>query len=350
MTTADELVATDLEGAKQAAEQAIRSAHSIIITSHVNPDGDAIGSILGTALTLAALGKHVLPINPDPVPWTFQKLPQASRVSTWDALASFGRPDLWLALDSADELRLGLTPDVQTVLADVPIVQFDHHITNTRYGQVNIVEPETAACCQQMARFLVDRDFPITADAATSLLCGLTTDSGGFRYSSVSAETFRAAADLMRCGGRQKDVGELLGRRRFSATKLWGMTLQTTELYQQGRVAAAYTTRAMFEAVRLGDEGTEGIVEALRAIEGVDIAITFREEPAGTVKVSFRTTEAVDATVLALANGGGGHPRAAGCTVAGPLEAARMRIIAQASYFLEHGTLPEPAVEASVTS
>ncbi|MCL4542013.1 MAG: DHHA1 domain-containing protein, partial [Chloroflexi bacterium] len=247
--------------------------------------------------------------------------------------------DLWLALDSADEQRLGIPQDLRPLLAIVPIVQFDHHVTNTRYGHINIIEPIAAACSEQMARFLIDMKFPVTPDAATALLCGLTTDTGSFRYTSVTTDTFRAASDLMRCGGRQGEIGELLSRRRFAETKLWGLTLQTLQGYHNGQIVAAYTTRAMFEAVGLTDEGAEGIVEMLRSIEGVDIAITLREDTTGSIKVSYRTSERIDATILALANGGGGHARAAGCTVPAPLEQARERLILQASHLLESGTL-----------
>lgn len=331
--------AADLIAAKQGAAAAIRNASAILISSHVNPDGDAIGSILGTALTLAAAGKRVLAVNPDPVPWTFQRLPQAGLVQTWPRLAAFGRPDLWLALDSADEERLGLPPEFRPLLAGVPVVQFDHHPTNTRYGTVNIVEPETAACCQQMTLFLDGDGYAITADAAQCLLCGLVTDSGSFRFTSVSAETFRAAAVLTAAGARPGVVGQLLGARRFASVKLWGLVLNTLELLQGGRIVTATVTRPMFDQVGLGEEGTEGLVEAIRNIEGVDVAILFREEPQGDIKISLRTTEAIDATVIAVANGGGGHARAAGCTVPGPLEAARRRIIDQTVQLLEMGTL-----------
>jgi bifunctional oligoribonuclease and PAP phosphatase NrnA len=331
--------AADLIATKQGAAAALRTASSILISSHVNPDGDAIGSILGTALTLAAAGKRVLPVNPDPVPWTFQRLPRAGLVQTWPSLAGFGRPDLWLALDSADEERLGLPPESRALLAGVPVVQFDHHPTNTRYGTLNIVEPDTAACCQQMALFLDGEGYAITADAAQCLLCGLVTDSGSFRFTSVSADTFRAAAVLTAAGARPGAVGQLLGVRRFASVKLWGLVLNTLELLQGGRIVTATVTRPMFDEVGLGEEGTEGLVEAIRNIEGVDVAILFRQEPQGDIKISLRTTEAIDATVIAVANGGGCHARAAGCTVPGPLEAARRRIVDQTVQLLEMGTL-----------
>ena len=326
------------EGRSEAAAR-LRSARSILISSHVNPDGDAIGSILGAALALAADGKRVLAVNPDPVPWTFQMLPQAARVQTWAALPDFGRPDLWLALDAADRGRLGLPEELAPLLAGVPIVQFDHHVTNTRYAQLNIVETAAAACCQQMADFLLGAGFPVTPDAATCLLCGLTTDSGSFRFGSVSAATFRTAAALMEAGGRQKEVGELLGLRRFAATKLWGLVLETLEQHLGGRIVLACASRAMFARLGLSEEGTEGLVETVRGIAGVDIAILLREEPSGEVKASVRTSEAADATTIALAHGGGGHPRAAGCTMPGPLAAARRTILDEATRLLETGTV-----------
>ena len=328
-----------LTAARDGAAAAIRAADSIVISSHINPDGDAIGSILGTALTLAAGGKRVLAINPDPVPWTFQKLPQAALVQTWAALPAFGTPDLWLALDTADVPRLGLPPDVGSLLARVPVVQFDHHVTNTRYASHNIIEPGAAACCEQMTHFLITEGYCISADAANCLLCGLVTDSGSFRFTSVTADTFRAAEALVTAGASPGLIDRVLSVRRFASVRLWGLVLNTLELQQGGRIILAHVTRAMFEQVGLGEEGTEGLVEAIKGIEGVDVAILLREEPSGAIKASVRTTEAVDATVLAVANGGGGHARAAGCTLAGPLDAARRHILDQTVQLLEMGSL-----------
>jgi phosphoesterase RecJ-like protein len=325
--------------ARDGAAAAIRAARAIVISSHINPDGDAIGSILGTALTLAADGKRVLAINPDPVPWTFQKLPHAALVQTWAALPAFGTPNLWLALDSADEERLGLPSDLRAQMEGVPVVQFDHHITNTRYASHNVIEPGAAACCEQMAHFLTSEGYAITADAANCLLCGLVTDSGSFRFTSVTAATFRAAAALVAAGASPGMIGQLLSVRRFSSARLWGLVLNTLELQQGGRIVLAHVTGSMFEQVGLGEEGTEGLVESMKGIEGVDVAILLREEPSGAIKASIRTTEGVDATVLAVANGGGGHARAAGCTLAGPLDVARRHILDQTVQLMEMGTL-----------
>ncbi|MGI8913645.1 MAG: DHH family phosphoesterase [Chloroflexota bacterium] len=321
------------------AAAAIRSASSILLSSHINPDGDAIGSILGTALTLAGAGKRVVAINPDPVPWTFQQLPQAALVQTWSDLPAFGKPDLWLALDSADVERLGVPPSVQPLLDGVPVVQFDHHATNMRYGDVNIVDVSATACCQQMTQFLIAEGYTLSADAAACLLCGLVTDSGSFRFTSVTAGTFQAAAALTEAGARPGAIGHLLSVRRFASIKLWGLVLNTLEQQHDGRIVVAQVTRLMFDQVGMNEEGTEGLVEMIRGVEGVDVAILFREEATGDIKVSFRTTETVDATILAVANGGGGHARAAGCTVAGPLPSARRRIIEQTVQLLEMGTL-----------
>mgnify|MGYP001199998346 CR=1 FL=1 len=312
----------------------LRAAASVLISSHVNPDGDAIGAILGTALALEAAGKCCLAVNPDPVPWTFLKLPRAEKVRRWQDLEAFGRPDLWLALDSADQRRLGVPDELAPLLADVPIVQFDHHVTNTAYGLINIIEPAAAACCEQMAYFLPAAGFALTPDAATALLCGITTDSGSFKFGSVTPATFQAAARLMEAGGSQKDVGTLLGERRFASTRLWGLVLTTLRQHEGGRIVEATATQEMFRAVGLNEEGTEGVVEAVRGIEGVELAVLFREDPSGDIKISLRTTEAIDATTIAVAHGGGGHPRAAGATLPGPLDAARATILAEAAALL----------------
>ncbi|HEY8745698.1 MAG TPA: DHHA1 domain-containing protein, partial [Chloroflexota bacterium] len=125
----------------------------------------------------------------------------------------------------------------------------------------------------------------------------------------------------------------------FASARLWGLVLNTLELQQNGRIVVAQVTRPMFEQVGLEEDGTEGLVETIRGIDGVDVAILLREEASGSIKASFRTTEAVDASVLALANGGGGHARAAGCTLPGPLSAARRRVLDQTVQLLEMGTL-----------
>jgi phosphoesterase RecJ-like protein len=318
----------------QAAARAIQAATSLVISSHVNPDGDAIGAILGAGLSLTAAGKRCLVVNPDEVPWTFQMLPQAGIIKRWDALAAFGRPDLWLALDSADARRLGLPQDAAQLLQGVPIVQLDHHVTNNRYASVNLIEPSAVAVCEQLATFLPAYRFPITPDAATALLCGLTTDSGGFRFAAVTAGTFRAAATLMDLGGSQAEVGKLLGIRRLAQVRLAGLVAGSLQSHAHGRIIEADLTRSMFDAAGVASDEGEGVIEAVRGIEGADITVLLREEPNGEIKVSFRTTEAVDATILATAFGGGGHPRAAGCTVPGPLDHARALVIGQAKALL----------------
>jgi len=310
---------------------AIVEADSIAVVSHTSPDGDALGSVLGLYLSLTAMGKRCWAVNDDPVPWSLMFLPGADQIVNWDNVVVQGTPDLIVSLDCSDLKRTGLELTTGRRLPDVRLVEIDHHVTNTLFGSICCVDPE-AACVGELVYDLVTvLGVTVDADIATCLLTAHYTDTGSFQYSNVNRRTFTCARNLLEAGGRHTEIArQVFRRKRYATARLWGLGLGTLQQDAGGKVVAAYVSLAMQQECGLVDEGTEGLVEYLAGIDGADLAVFFREASDGTVKVSCRTTSAIDATVIALMFGGGGHPRAAGCSLPGPLNAAKQRVLAEA--------------------
>jgi phosphoesterase RecJ-like protein len=301
------------------AAAAIRKASSIVLACHVNPDGDAIGSLCAMGLGCEALGKRVAMLSPDGVPEHCALIPGADRVLSTTAERDF---DLGIGLDADGSDRRG---PAEPILLSAPVViDIDHHVGAERYGQIQLVEPSAAATGElvyELLRILLeDRVSPAIAEG---LMAAIVTDTGGFRYPSVTDRTLEVAADLIRLGAHPSPIVErVYGRRSYSATRLLGEALAGVQRAVGGRFAWATLDREAFQRAGAREEETDGIVTEVRAIEGVGVAALLREEPEGTVRVSLRSRDGTDVAALAERFGGGGHRAAAGCTLPGPLSAA----------------------------
>jgi phosphoesterase RecJ-like protein len=325
----------DATEALAAIASALREAAAIAVVSHVVPDGDAIGSLLGTVLALQKIGKRCWAINDDPTPWAMTFLPGTTDIVTWATVPSNDGPGVILALDCSDLGRTGLERAGDRLFPDVPIVQIDHHATNTRYGSINFVDVTAASVGEVIYDLVQLLGVALDADIATCLLTTLYTDTGSFQYSNVTPRTFAVAEALRAAGGRHVEIAKMAFRRkRFATARLWGLALATLTPRANGRYVQAHVTLEMQQQCGLVDEGTEGIVEHMMGIDGTDIAALFREASDGMIRVSLRTSDAVDAGELALHFHGGGHPRAAGCTLPGPLTSAQERILIESLHTL----------------
>lgn len=321
----------DVAEARREIARRVSESGVVALVTHVNPDGDAVGSLLGMHRVLLSLGKRCWPVSDDGVPWSLSFLPNAADVVRWDDVVRSGTPELILALDCSDLERTGLTRDGARLLAGVPLAEIDHHVTNTAFGDVSCVDP-TAACVGLMA-FEQARELgaAIDPDTATCLLTALYTDTGSFQYSNADPRAFRAAAALLELGGRHTEIARLVFRRkRFGSARLWGLVLSTLVSLLDGRYVEAIATLEAQRGCGVVDEGSEGLAEYIAGIDGADLVTLYREASDGAVKVSFRSSERVDASALARGLGGGGHPRAAGCSLPGPLDAARERVRVEA--------------------
>lgn len=314
------------EASLQQAAARIGKAERVLLSTHMSPDGDGIGSGLGLAQGLAALGKEVVLHMADPVPGYLGFLPGQERVRTggsntesWDVLVT---------LDCGDWERLGQAPGDRALLGTV--INLDHHRSNERYGDLDVVEPETSATGLMAYRLLRELDAPISAEAALGLYTAIATDTGFFRYSNTDVATFEAATELVRAGASPYAVHHALHENNSpSRLRMMGEGLQRLEFHANDRIGMIPLDAAAFERARAEPEDAEGLVDLPRSVASVEVAVQLRPTPEGTAyKVSLRSKKLVDVSRVAEQFGGGGHARAAGCRLEGTLEQARERLVA----------------------
>ena len=303
---------------------ALRSAKKIVVLSHVRPDGDALGSQLALALSLQALGKDVTAWNEDGLLEKFNFMPESSLIARPPEQP--GTFDLAVALDTAIQNRLGRAGDAVRAGTWINI---DHHPTNPHYGNLNYVDPTAPATGQIIFELLFAEKFPLTPAIAENLFVAISTDTGSFQYSNTTARTFEIGAELVRCGVNVGRVSQLLyesyPRRRV---ELLRELLDTMRFAANGQVA--YFSLSLRVANELGvkPEDNEGLIDHLRAIQGVIVAVFFEELPEGKVRISMRSkSEAADVSAICLRFGGGGHKLAAGARLRGTLAEAEERVM-----------------------
>ncbi|UCH35774.1 MAG: bifunctional oligoribonuclease/PAP phosphatase NrnA [Armatimonadota bacterium] len=291
--------------------------------THVNPDGDALGSLLGLALGLESLGIRTAPLCADPVPAIYRFLPGAERIAS-DFPAQ--PPMLAIAVDSDGRSRVGrLALGLERVCTTVDI---DHHATEKAFGDVQWVDPRAAATGEMVYRLLRAMDVAVSPDIATCLYTAILTDTGRFCYSNTSPRVLRIAAALVRAGANpQRIYREVYESKSFSASRLLGLALGRLSQTAEGGVIFSTLTQDDFRSAGSTPDETEGIIDHLRAVRQARAAALFVALPDGGVRVSLRSQGAIDVGEVALRFGGGGHTNAAGCTVPGPMPQAQDRVL-----------------------
>lgn len=306
-----------------------RKGNKFLVVSHVSPEGDAIGSLLGLTLALRSLGKEVTAYLEDPIPEVFSFLPGASTVvHELDNTESF---DATFAVDCGQKERLGKG----FVDLDDPgrIVNIDHHATNDFFGEVNVVVPDASAAGELVYDFCKAAGIKITPEIAENLYVAIHTDTGSFRYSSSTAEAFIKAGELVRCGVEPWKIARLvyenLPARKFKLLAMVLSTLEVIDIAGSGgtKIATLAVTLEMFKKAEAEKDMADGFVNYARGIEGVQVGILFRESSPNTYKVSMRSKGEVDVAELTKSFGGGGHRNAAGCSIKGSLEEVKATII-----------------------
>jgi phosphoesterase RecJ-like protein len=271
---------------------------------------------------LRALGKPVTPVSVDGVPEIYRWLPGADLIQT----SAEGTFDLAIVCDAATPERTGSSARVIRAARDTLVI--DHHVSESDFGRVRLVEPRAAATGEIVYSLLRHMRVPFSRDIAECLLCAIVTDTGSFRFMNVTAATFRVAAALMRYGACPGCISELVFETRSMASlKLLGRALDALQVTPDGRVSWSVLTMKDFHEVGATDEDTEGIVTHVRAVRGTDVGVLLRELPEGGVKVSLRSRRDTDVSAIAERFGGGGHVSAAGCTIEAPLETAVAQVL-----------------------
>ncbi len=305
----------DLSGARRL----IEGATSIFILTHKRPDGDAVASLLALHLSLEEVGFQVRSALSDGVPERFDFLPGVERVGN----KSPADGDMIIVVDTADMERISI-PEGKSIH---PVgINIDHHITNTNFGKFNLVDPLAASTTDLLFKILREMNFPITKEVATNLLCGLLTDTIGFRTENVTPEVLRTVAELQELGAPLSHLyAHALNQRSLAAVRYWGYGLSKlkrekdivwTMLLEEDRNRAGYT----------GLDDAD-LVNLLSTIKGARIAVILIEQPGGKVKVSWRSQDGIDVTSLAEQFGGGGHEPAAGAMVKGDLEQVKSSVL-----------------------
>ncbi|PYL18125.1 MAG: hypothetical protein DMF41_12905 [Verrucomicrobia bacterium] len=306
--------------------QVLRGNQCFAILSHVRPDGDALGSQLALALSLQQLGKDVRIWNEDGMLEKYSFLPRAELLTKPPSTAV--DVDVAVALDTAIQNRLGTT--LAAVGSAKIWINIDHHRSNPGYGDLVIIDSSAPATGEIIFRLIKSQDLPFNHDIAENLFAAISTDTGSFQYPKTSARTFEIAAELVRVGGL--DVGQIsqqlyenYPRRRL---ELLRDLLRTMRFGEDGRVASFSLSLKTAADLAVLPEDNEGLIDHLRAIRGVIVAVFFEELADGKVRVSMRSKdEAVDVCAICQKFGGGGHTLAAGARIRGSLAEVEEKVL-----------------------
>ena len=316
--------------------RALREHHKFAVLSHVRPDGDALGSTLALALSLKELGKDVRAWNEEGMLEKYNFLARAELLT--EPPITPEDFDVAIALDTAVQNRLGTT--TAAVGSAKLWINMDHHPSNPRYGDLVYIDPTAPATGQILFELLTNQKFPITPAIAENLYVAISTDTGSFQYPNTTVRTFEIAAELVRGGVNVGRISQLtyenFPRRRI---ELLRDLLATMRFGCDGKLAYFSLSQASALALGVIPEDNEGLIDHLRAIHGVVVAIFFEELTDGKVRVSMRSkNEAVDVCAICTQFGGGGHVLAAGARVRGTLPEVEKKIVEQACAAIERNT------------
>ena len=310
------------------AAEMLRGATRITIFSHENPDADTLGSALAVRLVAERLGKESEVVCIDPPPPALRFLPDVDRVKRAPEL----EPDVTVVVDAGDLLRVGAlaTSDWARWLEAPRVINIDHHISNPGYGAVNLVDAGAAATCEVVTLLLDDIGVSLDPPLATLLLAGIVQDTHCFGHPNATPRTLRVAAQLVEAGAPLAAINRSIYLDKpFSTLALWGRMLAEIGHRLDGRIVYAALTDQMLTETGAQPTDAEGFVDLLASTRAADVTVLFKQAGADVTRASLRTTERADAVAITRVFGGGGHARAAGCTVAAPLAEARERVLAE---------------------
>lgn len=312
--------------------EALIKAPRILVVSHARPDGDALGSTLAAVLWLKNEGHSVASWNEDGLPERFLHLPGASFITKPAKEPEFF--DAILVLDTATKSRLG---NDLLEKAHAPLwVAIDHHVSNERFSHLNWIEPTAPATGEMLAEGFLSRSIPITPEIATNLYVALSTDTGSFQYHNTSAHTFKIAAELVRAGVNVGELSQKLyssqPRRRF---ELLRYALAHAQFSPDHHIASVTLTLEITRSMHLLPEDTEGIIDLLRSVQDVEVAVFFEELSEETVRLSLRSkSHHFDAAAFCKKYDGGGHRMAAGARISGNLQSVEKAVLARIASYL----------------
>jgi bifunctional oligoribonuclease and PAP phosphatase NrnA len=333
------LTANDLATVPASVVERIAGAREVLTVCHENPEADALGSALAVALAVEHLGGRATPVCSDPVPEMYDFIPGMDRFRTDPEP---GRDyELIVVGDCGDLERVGSVLERQRALFErVPIVNIDHHISNTGFGEIDWIDAQAAATCEMVTLLMPVLGVPLAAAngaLAANLVAGLVIDTANFQHPNTTPRTLRTAAELVAAGAPLFETARALYRTKPNRQlKLFGLVLARLETDVDERLVWTTLRQADFSASGASAEDSEGLSDLLSQSASGDLVILFKESDAGQTRLSVRTREGgVDATALTGVFGGGGHARAAGATVQTPLEEAIPAVLRAARGLLD---------------
>lgn len=304
------------------AHATLRQSNRVLIVMHQKPDGDALGSALALSHYCGDIGKPHDVFCVHKAPDHYGYLPHIERINTNPELLTHGSHDTLVTLDSGDLVYAGIYEHLEKRMRPEHLmINIDHHPTNTHYGDINIVDPDSSSASEIMYHFLRHVDHPMDSDIATLMLTGIITDTGGFSNLATTSSSLDVASDLLSRGARIWDIQANTSKNKsINALKVWGIILSRLRKHESGVVSTILTLDDLAKHSTTV-EHIEGIANFLNSIEGARAVILISEVEKGKIKVSMRsTTPGVDVSRLAQTFGGGGHMKASGLSLPGHIE------------------------------
>lgn len=313
-----------------AIKKALKGARNALIVSHIDPDGDSIGSMIALGMILDKIGIPAYFYSQDGVPRIYRFLPGIDKVR--NRVDPNQRFDLLFAVDASDLKRLG--DKIEPKEISKIIINIDHHPDNTKYGDINYVEKSssTAELIYKLTKYLKVK---IDRETAENLYVALITDTGNYRYENTSIATFNMASDMLKAGVDTHEITtRIYDTKTIAGIRVQAAALATLEVSPDRKAAWATVSQEMMERVGAKGEDLVGLVDQIRSIEGIEVAILFREDN-GKVKVNFRSKEKISVSAIAKRFGGGGHIRAAGAILEEDIETVKKKVIAEVLKYLK---------------
>jgi len=300
----------------------LKLSKNVFIASHINPDGDAVGSLIAMALSLDSLGKKITMYNQSPIPAVYRFLPSVNRIISRTAIKE--EWDTAVILDCGNIERIG---QLASQIHAIPtIINIDHHVTNTGFGNFQDIDTSACSTAEIVYRIIKKMGVAITKDIATSIYTGILTDTGSFRFSNTNKASFSICDEMVEKGVKPYDVAKhVYGTYSLGRMKLLNLALDSIEIVKNGKLSFMTLTRSMFKETGTQSEDIDGMINYAKRIEDVRIAVLIQENQVqenqdetingadpGMFHVSLRSDGSVDVADLASCFGGGGHQQAAG--------------------------------------
>ena len=289
----------------------IKNSNNIFLCSHVQPDGDNLGSTLALAMAIKKINKEVKVLKVDNIPLVFEFLPKVNMIKEYDLNQNI---DLFISLDSSDTERLGSGKEFLQKAKKV--INIDHHITNDNFGDINIVSPSSSSTAEVVYKLIKHMGVNIDKDMATCLYTGISTDTGRFMHSNTTYETHLIAADLIKIGIDLNKINmNIYQSKSIERIRLLIDSLSNLKLHLNGKIGMSIVTLEMLESNKASMDDAGGIVSFITDIDCIEVACLLKEINHKEVKISLRSKNELDVSRIATKFNGGGHKKAAGCTI-----------------------------------